>query len=345
VTLSHPAIWIWAGIAVCILHSALFSGLNLGLFSISRLRLEIAADIGNQDAITVRQIRRNSNRALATIIWGNAGSNVILTLLSGSVLSGVASFAFSTVVITWICEIIPQAYFSRHSLRMSSRLAPLLRFYSFVLSPVTAPTAALLNWLLGPEGLSLLRERDVRALIARHVEAGGEVSRLEGIGARNFLDLDDIPICDEGEPLDSLSVITLPLVNGKPELPGFKRSSDDPFLRKINASGRKWVVILGDKGQPVAIVDSHRFLRDAFFGASNEELAACFHQPILVTDANATLGDVIGRFKVFPEKSGDDVIDEDVVLVWTKEHRIITGADLLGRLLRGIVQTEKQNGH
>src|ERR1044071_9473197 len=124
VTLSHPAIWIWAGIAVCILHSALFSGLNLGLFSISRLRLEIAADIGNQDAITVRQIRTNSNRALATIIWGNAGSNVILTLLSGSVLSGVASFAFSTVVITWLCEIIPQAYFSRHSLRMSSRLAP-----------------------------------------------------------------------------------------------------------------------------------------------------------------------------------------------------------------------------
>lgn len=36
---------------------------------------------------------------------------------------------------------------------------------------------------------------------------------------------------------------------------------------------------------------------------------------------------------------GDDVIDEDLVLVWECEvRRIITGADLLGRLLRGIAR-------
>jgi metal transporter CNNM len=247
---------------------------------------------------------------------------------------------FQTVVITWVCEIIPQAYFSRHSLWMSSRLAPLLRFYSIALSPLTLPTAVFLNWLLGPEGLTLLRERDIRALIARHAEAGGEVSRLEGIGARNFLDLDDIPICDEGEPLDPMSIITLPLVNGRPHLPDFKRISDDPFLRKINASGRKWVVIQGDKGQPITVIDSHRFLRRALFGGSTEQLLACLHEPVLVTDSNATLGDVIGRLRVLPERTGDDVIDADVVLVWTKELRIITGADLLGRLLRGIAQVE-----
>jgi len=33
----------------------------------------------------------------------------------------------------------------------------------------------------------------------------------------------------------------------------------------------------------------------------------------------------------------DDVIDNDLILVWGHEKRIITGADLLGRLLRGIV--------
>ena len=33
----------------------------------------------------------------------------------------------------------------------------------------------------------------------------------------------------------------------------------------------------------------------------------------------------------------DDVIDNDLILVWGEEKRIITGADLLGRLLRGIV--------
>ena len=49
------------------------------------------------------------------------------------------------------------------------------------------------------------------------------------------------------------------------------------------------------------------------------------------------LGDVIGRMKVKPEHPEDDVIDNDLILVWGNEKRIITGADLLGRLLRGIV--------
>jgi len=52
------------------------------------------------------------------------------------------------------------------------------------------------------------------------------------------------------------------------------------------------------------------------------------------------LGDVIGRMKVAPERPGDDVIDHDLILVWGAQRRIITGADLLGRLLRDIVSLE-----
>jgi hypothetical protein len=31
---------------------------------------------------------------------------------------------------------------------------------------------------------------------------------------------------------------------------------------------------------------------------------------------------------------------EDLILVWGKQRRIVAGADLLGRLLRGMVMTE-----
>ena len=44
--------------------------------------------------------------------------------------------------------------------------------------------------------------------------------------------------------------------------------------------------------------------------------------------------------KVKPEHPEDYVIDNDLILVWWKERRIITGADLLGRLLRGIAGKE-----
>jgi metal transporter CNNM len=36
------------------------------------------------------------------------------------------------------------------------------------------------------------------------------------------------------------------------------------------------------------------------------------------------------------------VIDNDLILVWDSQKRIITGADLLGRLLRGIAIVEPQ---
>ena len=51
---------------------------------------------------------------------------------------------------------------------------------------------------------------------------------------------------------------------------------------------------------------------------------------------------VIGGLTVVPERPGDDVIDNDLILVWGEQRRIITGSDLLGRLLRGIVTTQKQ---
>jgi metal transporter CNNM len=55
------------------------------------------------------------------------------------------------------------------------------------------------------------------------------------------------------------------------------------------------------------------------------------------------LGDVIGRLRVVPEHPDDDVIDNDLILVWGSQRRIITGSDLLGRLLRGIVSLEATN--
>ena len=40
----------WIGIVICISQSGLFSGLNLAVFSISRLRLEAAAAAGDPQA-------------------------------------------------------------------------------------------------------------------------------------------------------------------------------------------------------------------------------------------------------------------------------------------------------
>ena len=330
----------WLGIAACILQSALFSGLNLAVFSLGMLRLQIAADGGDRDAARVLELRKHANHVLATIIWGNVINNVLLTLLSNSVLAGFAAFAFSAFAITLLGEIFPQAYFSRNALAMTARFLPFLLFYRIVLFPVAKPTAMLLDWWLGAEGIAYMRERDIRQMIARHVTAGGEISKLEATGAQNFLDLDDVPVCDEGEVVHADSILSLPIANQRCVLPSFTPRPDDPFLRKVDASGMKWVIVTDTHGEPAFVLDAHHFLRDALLNQLESDATAYWHRPIIVRDPRTRLGEVIGLMKVVPERTGDDVIDHDLILVWSTERRIITGSDLLGRLLRGIAQIE-----
>jgi metal transporter CNNM len=337
---SIPSPLIWLAIVVCVAQSAAFAGLNLAVFSLSLLRLQLEADGGDADAVKVLDLRKNANQVLATVIWGNVTNNVLLTLLSDSVLAGVGAFLFSAVAITMLGEIIPQAYFSRHALHMTARFLPFLNFYRIVLFPLAKPTAMLLDSWLGSEGIAYPRERDVRALIARSAASGGDIGKLEAIGAQNFLDLDDLSVADEGEPVHAASIISLPLANERCILPKFERSPGDPFLRQVDASGMKWVIVTDPGGEPAFVLDAHHFLRDALFDQLETGATTYWHRPIIVRDVQMRLGEVIGFMKVRPERPDDDVIDNDLILVWGSQKRIITGADLLGRLLRGISTVE-----
>ncbi len=172
---------------------------------------------------------------------------------------------------------------------------------------------------------------------------GADVGQVEAIGALNFLDLDDIPVMEEGALIDPLSIVTLPNINQRLALPRFERSPHDPFLRQLDASRKKWVIIIDDSGQPGWVLDADHFLRDALFTESALDPEVYGHRPVIVSDMSVRLGDVIGRMKFRP-KHDDDVIENDLILVWGKQKRIITGSDLLGRLLRGVaIKAVKSN--
>ncbi len=328
---------IWVGIFVCLLHSAMFSGLNLAFFSLSRLRLEAEAGAGNQAAVKILGLRRNSNRLLTTILWGNVAINVLLTLLSNSVMAGVVAFAFSTVLITFAGEILPQAYFSRHAMRMASILSPVMRFYQHVLYPVAGPSAWMLDRLIGQEQILFMRERQLKGVIEKHIESdGAEIDFIEGRGALNFLDIDDVPIAEEGETIDPVSIIELPVKVDLPLIPEVK-SVNDPFIAAINASGRKWVILADEESSPLLLLDADAYLRAVMSDISAVDPYAHCHRPIIVTDPHNPLGHIIGELKRGMSADSDAAIDKDIVLLWTDEmKKVITGADLLGRLLRGI---------
>ena len=328
---------VWAGIFFCLSQSAMFSGLNLALFGISRLRLEVEATTGSKAAKRILLLRQDANFLLTTILWGNVGINVLLTLLSNSVLAGISAFLFSTVFITFFGEIAPQAYFSRNALKTGSLLAPLLKIYQLLLYPVAKPSALILDWALGQEGVQYLRERDIRTFIQKHIEAdASDIERLEGAGAMNFLALDDLLVTQEGEPVDPRSVIVLPHAHAIPEFPAFTCSTEDPFLRAIAESGKKWVIFSDEAGEPSLVLDANEFIREVWFAGKPVAPLRFCHRPLIVRDTHVLLGNVPSRLMTRGAFKGDDVIRDDLVLVWSEQRRVITGSDILGRLLRGV---------
>ena len=84
------------------------------------------------------------------------------------------------------------------------------------------------------------------------------------------------------------------------------------------------------------MLNANAFLRKVMFGKGPVNPYIYCHRPIIVRDSRTLLGKVISALKVYPKSTVDDVIDNDLILLWAEEKRVITGADILGRLLRGI---------
>jgi len=327
----------WIGIIFCVSQSAMFSGLNLAFFSVSKMRLNIEVSHGNDAAAKVLQMREDSNFLLTTILWGNVGINVLLTMLSNSVMAGMAAFIFSTFIITLFGEITPQAYFSRNALKMASILTSVLKFYQILLWPLAKPSAKILDLWLGKEAIQFFRETEIQEMLRLHMnEENSEINRTEGKGALNFLAIDDLKVTQEGESIDPLSIVSLEFEGTRPIFPSITYSVDDLFLRQIYQSNRPWIVITDMQDRPRLVIDADSFISASLFESEIFNPLEHCHRPKIITNMEVTLGDVLSGLEVESEHKEDDVIDKDIILIWGENRRIITGADILGRLLRGI---------
>lgn len=338
-------IFIWIAIVICISQSAIFSGLNIALFSLSRLQLEVESSKGNKAAKNVLALRSDSNFLLTTILWGNVGINVLLTLLSDSALAGISAFLFSTIAITIIGEITPQAYFSRNALKMGSLLSPVIKFYQILFYPVAKPTALILDAWLGKEGITYLAESELSSIIRKHIESEEtDINHVEGTGALNFFKLDKISVSEEGEMIDPDSVIALPTKMDLPIIPDISSGQENAFLKQLNKSGHRWVILTNEERQPLLAVDSDGFLRAAFLEQDNFDPYKYCHRPTIISDDKTMLNTAIMKMKMSEstDKAFDGVIEHDVLLVWGDNKRIITGADIFGLLLQGM-EPEKES--
>ena len=108
-----------AVLLVCL--AALFSGMTLGLLGLDTTELEVVADSGSPEekrcAAIILPVRRSGNLLLCTLLMGNVAVNSIISVLLADLTSGVVGVIASTLLLTVVGEIIPQAVCNRHALR------------------------------------------------------------------------------------------------------------------------------------------------------------------------------------------------------------------------------------
>lgn len=130
--------------------------------------------------------------------------------------------------------------------------------------------------------------------------------------------------------------------HGKPAFPAFAPNGEDAFLRKVAASGKKWIIVLDQNEQPRLVFSAPDFLSGVLFGGDGFDPVALCHRPLVIRDGRTPLGQVLARLTVSADHPSDDIVERDAILVWTdKQRRIITGTDILGRLLRRIARVQR----
>lgn len=156
----------WILIPVMLVGSALFSGLNLGIMSLTPQDLRRKARHGNKDAKRIYPIRKTGNQLLTTVLLGNVAVNAILSVYLGDVFTGIVASTVATALIFIFGEILPQAIFARHALHLSAKLTPIIKFFMIIFWPIAKPVSLAIDKLLGEEAPHKFSKGEIMSFIS-----------------------------------------------------------------------------------------------------------------------------------------------------------------------------------
>ncbi len=149
-------------IIACIICSAFFSGAETAIVSCNRIRIRHLAQGLDRNAQVAEGLLAKPERVLATTLIGNNISIVLGVVMAATYagellrnyegLGGVVATLVMTPVILIFSEAIPKAYFYRHADIITLRIGGLLKFFSYLFSPLVILSTLLTRRLTGLMG-------------------------------------------------------------------------------------------------------------------------------------------------------------------------------------------------
>lgn len=164
------------GLGILLSLSAFFSGSEIALFSVNKVRIRRLAEEGALPAVILNRLLERPNRLLATILVGNNLVNVgiaaIITSLSISFFGnrgvGIA-IGVATLLILIFSEITPKAFAAKNSERVSLSVARpisvLVRVSYPLVRGITLVTLPLLKTFGGEMKRPFVTEEEIKMLV------------------------------------------------------------------------------------------------------------------------------------------------------------------------------------
>lgn len=155
-----------------ILLSAVCSGLNISLMSLSTAELRRKSKLGDKRARRVLPLRERAHLSLAAILLANVAFASGAAIVLGDNFNGFVAVAISTLLLVVFAELLPQALFTRKALAFCTWLTPFIKASILITYPLAKPLQLALDALfrdLGDDSRHLHTRHELGLMIAEHL--------------------------------------------------------------------------------------------------------------------------------------------------------------------------------
>jgi len=309
---------------ILLLLSGFFSGSEVALISLTKLRARRMLEKKKWGAVFVNKLKEDPQRMLATILIGNNLANVAASAIATSIMIGIfksyavgIAIGIMTLLILIFGEITPKSIAARNNELISRLVAAPIWYLGIVLAPVLNVLDKFLNRFIKLIGIKtqekVITEEDIMSIV-RTAEEEGSIKEIEKRMIKRIFEFDDITVEEVETPRRDMV-----MVESKLKI----KDTMKVFLKKKHT---RMPVYKKNKDNIVGIVHIKDLIKHAQGKNKNQSVSKIMYKPYFVPEVKK-ISDLLRQFQKRKEH----------MAIVVDEHGSITGLVTMEDTLEEIV--------